>query len=83
MQQEIFKPFLNEHTEFEYVQGYQKCLQDIALYLERTTEFKPEKRYIDAIPINEAIAYTLGDILKTLNHISNKLHETKNQHQHA
>ena len=37
------------------IYGYLKALNDLSHYLQLTTEFKPENRYIDAVPILEAI----------------------------
>jgi len=37
------------------IYGYLKALNDLSQYLQTTTGFKPENRYIDAVPILEGI----------------------------
>lgn len=49
------------------IRGYNKCMQDVIDYLKEVTEFNPEKRMIDSVPLLDLIeesAKELAVILK-------------------
>lgn len=54
----IFKPFVSEDPNFEYIQGYQKCMQDVLWYLQLQ-----DGRYIDSVKILDGIAEA-SEVLK-------------------
>lgn len=56
--------------------GYTKCLSDLSNYLQVVTEYKPEKRFVDAVPILDGIAKAskeLGEMMKKIPQPENDL----------
>lgn len=64
----IFKPFVSDDPNFEYIQGYQKCMQDIMFHIQRQ-----EDRTIDAVPILDGIGEALVILKAQLNLIQTNL----------
>jgi len=67
--------------------GYNKAMMQVLDYLKETTEFKPEKRYIDAVPLIEKIGATAEGLSKLYAAIEdekkvNILSGTNHQNQH-
>lgn len=44
------------------VLGYNRALIEVLNYLQKTTEYKPEKRFIDSVPLIEKLAATLKEL---------------------
>lgn len=51
----------NTYVGYEML-GYNRAMIEVLNYLHKTTDFKPENRYIDAVPLLEQISATLGEI---------------------
>lgn len=45
-------------TDVEQILGYTKCLNSFYKHLATVTDFKPEKRYVDAVEMLDIIAET-------------------------
>ncbi len=61
-------PFRPDYTpdQIGEIIGYSKALQDFYQYIKVITEHKPEKRYIDSVPLLDGISKASGQISKLL-----------------
>lgn len=59
-------PFTHEFGEGEEkvytMNGYIQALNQVLKYIEETTEWKPENRYIDSVPLAEKIQATCKEL---------------------
>lgn len=69
---EPFKPDFRSEQVKEMA-GYSKALQDLNIYLQVITEYKPEKRFIDAVPLLDGISLASGKINALLEESKNDL----------
>lgn len=44
------------------VLGYNRAMIEILNYLHKTTEYKPEKRFIDSVPLIQKVSATLKEL---------------------
>ncbi len=52
--------------DFYRIQGFIECMREVYKHIEMVTNFEPEKRFIDSVPILDKIAATnkdLGELL--------------------
>ena len=57
------------------INGYTKALQHLYKYLAQETQFNPAKRYIDALPLVEAIGEINAELSQVLSEEQEALHE--------
>lgn len=53
-----FKFDFSEETRIHEMAGYIQAMNEILKYLQDVTEWKPENRYIDSVPLGEKISAT-------------------------
>ncbi len=61
------KPFEYKLDNLTEIRGFTKCMDVVLKYIEEVTQFKPEKRMIDAVPLLDKITATnkeLSELLK-------------------
>jgi len=61
--------------DYNGIAGYTNCLSELHKYIERTTQFNPAKRMIDAVPLLDKIAATNDELAKLLKKEREKLEE--------
>lgn len=61
------------NIDIKGIAGFTNALRQLYLYISKQTEFKPEKRYIDAVPLLDIIAETNAELALLLNEADAKL----------
>ena len=74
-------PFKHNLTSdnIEGIQAYGSLLNELLSYVQDATEYNPEKRMIDSVPLLDKISASCAEIKNLLNDAKNKLETIKNK----
>ena len=66
METKTFKHSYKGTTDVQGITGFQNAIREVFNYLAEVTQFNPEKRFIDAVPLLDLIGNTNAELAQVL-----------------